>query len=395
MLGSRKLLGGLSEMTVELGAGRVTMAVFEALKKAGRLAEAEKLIPAGKVIRSMDELDVSRETVLSDGMVLTQFYSPDQPRAADGKWTKAGGGGSWKRWKKHPQFQKPADTLSANIKGNPEVFIDNTTEKNGGAVFVIERGNAGVAIEMRGGNFYGRSFYLKGVAPHPDSPELVKDALDGIKTAGISNSNYLSNPEMLRQANRALKEGWRDGPMPIPKPLEPSYKGSVLKENDAADHLKTRANFTPEDDGPLARYIKDSSINHQLRESGGGEHELDGVIERQGANTEGYMVYRGLAHLPEVDITGATLTDPAFTSTSMLRNVASRFTNGVIMEVTVPPGFKGAAVNLGVDKTSGLANKAMEGEAEVLFGRNTKIRILHDTTFGDRGRRLIAEMVKE
>jgi hypothetical protein len=65
------------------------------------------------------------------------------------------------------------------------------------------------------------------------------------------------------------------------------------------------------------------------------------------------------------------------------------------MEVTVPPGFKGAAVNLGVDKTSGLANKAMEGEAEVLFGRNTKIKILHDTTFGDRGRRLIAEMVRD
>jgi GNAT superfamily N-acetyltransferase len=345
------------------------------------------------------DTDVSRETKLTDGMVLTMFYSPSQPRDAGGKWSKGGGGG--RKWK-HGHTPNPAGAagakkLSDATPGKPEVFIDNTTSKDPlrrATIVATLPNGAGVSIRVSG----GKSLTLHELSPHPDSPKLAEDMLVGVKEAGLTNLNRYENPWHLRQARRALKDGWTDGPMPVPEPIEPSYKGTVLKGEAAADHLKEHANFSRQDNEPLARYIKKSDINHELRKNGGGgEHELDDIIARQGENTEAYQVFRGVAHLPEIDVTGATLTDPAFTSTSLLQNVASRFTNGTIMDIMVPPGFKGAAVNLGVDKASGLANKALEGEAEVLFPRGTKIKILHDTHWGQlgNGRRLIAEMVSE
>lgn len=63
---------------------------------------------------------VSRETSLSEAQIVTMFYSPSQPRADDGTWTKVGGGGGARASRRDPEKLR-ARIANAKDPNSPKV----------------------------------------------------------------------------------------------------------------------------------------------------------------------------------------------------------------------------------------------------------------------------------
>lgn len=157
-----------------------------------------------------------------------------------------------------------------------------------------------------------------------------------------------------------------------------------------AEFAAWRESLAPEEVSALGSYYKSSTaLNNAIRRNQVEDHKvqiaaLDGAIVR---NTipKPIKVFRGLdsAYLPG-NLTGGEVTDPGFMSTSLSRRTGEEFAdqkdNPAYMEIRVPAGAH-AAWEFFNDR-----------EAELIFPRGTKLKIISDVTDAEGIRHIVATL---
>ena len=241
-----------------------------------------------------------------------------------------------------------------------------------------------------------REIRVERVGPTEGSVELAAELDKGFRAAKVYGG--IRNPEVLRQARRALRDGWTEGEMPVQQPL--THDQTTMSPEATVRHFEATTPVSEAAKSNVEAYTTDGMtgeapiLNTYLRGGGTGNQiysdrvaHLSSAIDAQPPAPEAFTVYRGVNHLPDIDITGTSLEDAGFTSATLLPNVATRWigNTGGLMEITVPKGAKALSVNRVEDPSLSVTTS----EAELLFAPGARFRVLHDTVPRPGGPRLL------
>ncbi len=216
-----------------------------------------------------------------------------------------------------------------------------------------------------------------------DDGEL--DVKDPAKAAASLN-RVIENPETPLDRRRAA-QGLRDRiapPTPEPPPLEDPAPRTVSEKDLAADY-RDRVQLSADERESLDRYTTSrfAGINRRLRgqprnpDQDGSPEETANDIDNLNDLASRYRTpgrftaFRGIAShpdaLPEGDLTGKVITAQGFSSTSVDRPTG-RFDNyGTKLEINVPEGMPGIAVNG--------TGSGFEDEREFILPPGTRFRV--------------------
>jgi len=229
---------------------------------------------------------------------------------------------------------------------------------------------------------------------------------------GSSSSGWYSPPEGTHtgEKHRAIGSGKATKGGKPEKEL--AGKGEdVLKfsnEKNADDWASSQASLNPTDltdeqNEAMQQYKTDdyATLNDELRMGGYSEMRLNSdpdvymedVMDSvfvEAALPEPVIVYRGFSwHTFEddEDLTNAIITDDAFVSTSMVRDIAEAHSLGVMMEIMLPKGAK--AIWMDKWRVTG-----WDTESELLLNKGSKFKVISDVRDPSKyTREMVAELV--
>lgn len=190
------------------------------------------------------------------------------------------------------------------------------------------------------------------------------------KTGDVKSAKTFTEAELRNGAAKKQWGGWSKKLSGQEKDALKAYSSEPFDEL-ATDYIKMNNHLRGKDKNP-SKETRDTI------------RRVDSAINK-GSIPQDTTVFRGFpASILGDDpakIVGKTITDKAYTSSSMSERVASQFSKDLIAEIKIPKGSKGAFMDATLTKGD-LDQLGRDPEHELLLPRNSKFRVLGTKKIG-------------
>jgi 2'-5' RNA ligase len=286
-----------------------------------------------------------------------------------GKRGGSGGGGGFGKIGVKPGASRKAVKQAAKKKGEPQAKPKTTAEKPVSNKLDDIFNKAPKGSEKNFTNHLMDKM-LDGDISLKDAQTLTARFKQGDKTTTAPKTGNVKSPKKFTEAelrNGEAKKQWASWTKNLSKQEKDAFKAY---SSEPFDELST--DFTQ-----INNHLrgKDKNPSRGTRDA---IKRVDSGINK-GSVPQDTTVFRGfpssiLGNDPS-KLVGKTITDKAYTSSSMSERIANQFSKDLIAEIKIPKGSKGAFMDATLTK-SDLQQLGRDPEHELVLPRNSKFRIL-------------------